>query len=185
MSIDRKIVEDFCSHCDWAYQCWMMRRHLYDENPDEKLLRHPHHSFFFTRLEKILQEYWIQEVAKLHDPARQHGFDNLSVEYVFKNGQWNNQQKNKLKKLKDQMDTFASTFRDVRNKLLSHKDKDTINSGITLGGFNAGEDVAYFQALEEFASEVHNRVVGHPYLFDDLTKNDVEIFMSTFSKGLA
>lgn len=184
-TIDKGIVEDFCSHCDWAYQCWIMRKHLYDENPDERLLKHPHHSFFFARLEKILQEYWMQEVAKLHDPATQHGFDNLTVEYIFKAVQCPDQERVKLQNLKDKMDSFASTLRSVRNKLLSHKDKDTINSAITLGSFNAGEGVAYFKALEEYASEVHRIVVGTPYMFDDLTKNDVQIFMAAFAKGLA
>ena len=184
-NIDKSVIEEFCSHCDWTYQCWMMRKHLYDENPDERLLRHPHHHFFFTRLEKILQEYWLQEVAKLHDPATQYGFDNLSVDYILNSGQWPDNLKSKLQKLKDEMSKFSMSLRDVRNKLLSHKDKDTIVSGVTLGGFNAGEDVTYFKSLEEFVSEVHNYVLGTPYLFDDLVKNDIEIFMATFSKGLA
>ena len=184
-NIEKKVIEDFCSHCDWAYQCWMMRKHLYDENPDEILLRHPNHNFFFTRLEKILQEYWIQEVAKLHDPATQDRHDNLSIDYILKAGEWSKHQKIKLEGLKYEMDQFASSFREARNKLLAHKDKETIKAGTILGEFDKGEDVTYFKTLQEFASEVHNNILGTPYFFDDLTKNDIDIFMATFSRGLA
>lgn len=183
--IDEETIKAFCNHCDWAYQCWLLRKHLYDENPQEELLKHPHHSYFFIRLEKILQEYWLQEVAKLHDPATQYGNDNLSVEYIFKNGNWPPEVKDKLDRLKDRLDKFASNLKDARNKILAHKDKNTILSGVELGEFQEGEDVAYFEALNEFASEAYNHIIGGPYPFDDLTKNDIDIFMATFSKGLA
>lgn len=83
------------------------------------------------------------------------------------------------------MDIFADSLRDARNKLLSHKDKNTIVSEITLGEFQAGEDVAYFDALSRFVSEVHEQTFGDPYLFDDLTRNDIKTFMAAFAKGVA
>lgn len=184
-NVDDKTVKAFCSHCDWAYQCWLMRKHLYDENPKKKLLNHPHHRYFFIRLGKILQEYWLQEVAKLHDPKTLFGHDNLSVEYILEHGNWAADAEKRLRNLKVKMDRFADPLKDPRNKLLSHKDKNTIVSELTLGEFQAGEDVAYFDALSEFASEVHEQKLGDPYLFDDLTKNDIEIFMAAFGKGIA
>ena len=182
--IDKNDVENFCNHCDWAYQCWMTRKYLFDENPDEKYLTHPHHCDFFSKLEKVLQEYWIQEVAKLHDPADQRGCKNLTVEYIFQADRWSDIDRFELGKLKKKMDGFASRFKLARNKILAHKDQKTINSGKALGQFNAGEDVAYFEALEAFASKVHYEVFGTPYMFDDLVKNDIEIFMGTFVNGL-
>ena len=183
--MNNETVKKFCEHCDWAHQCWLMRKHLYDENPIKEAIQHPHHRHFFNRLEKILQEYWIHEVTKLHDPARQHGFENLSVENIFSSGDWGPEVKDKLATLKEKMNKFAHKLKPARNKLLSHKDKTIILSGETPGCLEEGEDVTYFHFLAEFANEVHEAVVGSAFLFDDLTQNDVEIFMSTFSRGIA
>jgi len=161
----------------------MMRKYLYDENPDERLLKHPHHAYFFIVLEKILQEYWILEVVKLHDPATQRGFDNLSVDYVLKLDGWPSNTKFKLQNLKKKMNKFSSLLTEARNKLLSHKDKDVIVTGEILGVFDEGEDEVYFKFLENFASEAHENVLGEPFIFDDLIKNDIEVFMNTFASG--
>jgi len=183
--MDEETVNIFCDHCDWAHQSWLMRKYLYDENPEKEAIKHAHHAYFFSRLEKILQEYWMHEVSKLHDPARQNGFDNLSVEYIFSSGNWSQKVRGKLEVLKENMNKFARKLKPARNKLLSHKDKSVILSGATLGCFDEGEDTLYFEALGEFANEVHQAVVGTPYMFDDLTQNDVAVFMSTFTRGLA
>lgn len=184
-NVDKETIQIFCEHCDWAHQCWLMRKYLYDENPEQRLLRLPSHSYFFNRLEKILQEYWMLEVVKLHDPAKQFGSINLSIDHVLDHGNWTPEVQSKLKSLKETMKVFVSKIKPARNKLLSHKDKNTILSSKTLGEFDEGEDIAYFEALYEFANEVHIVVVGSLFLFDDLTKNDVEHFMSTFSRGNA
>lgn len=181
--MDKNIVESFCRHCDWTYQVWILRKVLYDDNPHEYLLRHPIHAFFFTRLEKILQEYWIHEVTKLHDPASQHGFDNLSIDYIYECGDWSPEIRDKLNKLKVEMNRFYTQLKPARNKLLSHKDKQTILSEITLGSFEEGDDEKYFEALKDYASEVYMSVVGEPFSFDELTRNDVDVFMTTFLRG--
>ncbi len=183
-SIDKNTVKTFCEHCDWAHQCWLFRKHLYDENPEQALLRNPYHAYFFDRLEKILQEYWLHEVAKLLDPARQRGFDNLSVDFIFRSGVWKSGVKKKLTELKDKLEAFGVLIKPARNKLLSHKDKDIVLSGVALGAFDEGKDVEFFDALKEYVNEVHLAVVGSPYSFDDLTQSDVGAFMKTFSKGL-
>jgi len=184
-NIEANTIQVFCEHCDWAHQCWLMRKYLFDENPEEKLLKLPEHAHFFTRLAKILQEYWILEVVKLHDPPKQFGSANLSVEYIYSHGEWTPEAQEKLERLKDKMNGFISAIRPARHKLLSHKDKDTIVAGKVLGAFQEGDDIAYFEALREFANEVHMDVVGSPFLFDDLTQNDIDVFMSTFSKGVS
>ena len=177
-------VVAFCNHCNWSYQCWNVYRHLFDENPDEQYLKHPHYVHFFAQLRKILHEYWLHEVTKLSDPSVQFGNMNLSLDYVFENEDWSKETLNRLSALRLELVSFSEKLRDVRNKLLSHKDRDTILSGQFLGGFNEGEDEIYFKHLSEFASIVHESLTGKPYLFDDLSKNDVEIFMSTFIRGL-
>jgi hypothetical protein len=183
--IDDSEIHTFCTHCDWAHQCWQLRKYLYDNNPDEKALRINLFSPFFNRLAKILQEYWMLEVVKLHDRSVQQGNTNFSIDYILTENDWANDLRVKLTNLKEEMDLFVSKLRLARNKLLSHKDRAAIINSQTLGCFEEGEDKEYFRLLQEFTNEIHVAETGDPFLFDNLTPNDVEVFMNTFMKGLA
>lgn len=157
---------------------------MYSENPDSKYFRHPVHVHFFDRLWKILQEYWLGEVAKLGDPAMQNGRRNLSVDYIYEHGGWSESQKAELNELRYTLAAFSSKIKPARNRLLSHKDAETIASGVTVGSFDEGNDEAYFESLQKYASLAHQYTIGSPYCCDDLTRNDVEIFTTTFIRGL-
>lgn len=177
------MIRRFCEHCDWSYQCWVFRSSLFDDNPDANHLKTPKHAHFFNRLQKILQEYWIHEVVKLNDPPEQSGSKNLTIRFVLENGSWPDDKKKNLSNLSIILADFSSKLRSARNKILSHKDLETLVSGETHGDFRVGDDGAYFKALQEFVNIVHEQYIGGPYPFDDLTKNDVEIFMAAFVAG--
>lgn len=184
----RKLTVDellaFCNACDWCFQCWQLVKYLFSDNEDEKYFRLPEHRDFFNRLWKILQEYWLHEVAKLGDPAFQNGHSNLSIDYVYEHGIWPEPVSTELGQLRSDLLRFAGKTRVARNKLLAHKDVETITSGISLGEFNEGEDDVYFEQLRRFASLAHEQYVGGPYPFDDLTRNDVAVFSHAFSRGV-
>ncbi|HLP97758.1 MAG TPA: hypothetical protein VK149_04875 [Sideroxyarcus sp.] len=180
-----EVVKKFCEHCDWAEQCWLLRKNLFDDNPAQQALFSPRHAHFFNRLALILQEHWLHEVAKLHDPARQSGRWNLSINYIFENGGWSSDVREKLERIKVQLSSLAGAIRVARNRLLSHHDLEIILSGELLGEFEEGSDIAYFEALREYASTVHEAVLGEPFLFEGLTRNDVEAFISQFQRGAA
>jgi AbiU2 len=130
----KEVVEQFCNLCDWLRQSWQTRKYLFDENPKIENLKAPHYAHFFFRLNVILQEYWIQQVAKLHDPAVQLGHQNLSINYMVDCGQWDAKTKAELINLRDKMMTFEKKLRGARNKLLSHNDLTTILQAPELGG---------------------------------------------------
>jgi hypothetical protein len=182
-SLTSEIVLTFCQHCDWAEQCWLPRKHLFDENPNRGVLFEPRHRHFFNRLALILQEHWLHEIAKLHDPPRQFGRSNLTVDYILQNGEWTKEVRECLLAIRVRLADLAEAIREVRNKLLSHHDLDVILSGTSLGEFDEGVDLAYFEALREYASVVHETVFGGPYVFDCLTPNDVDAFMVQFRRG--
>jgi hypothetical protein len=70
-----------------------------------------------------------------------------------------------LLKLKTELDAFAKSLLDVRNKVLSHNDLETILAEATLGEFPAGEDVKYFDDLQKFVNIVSEKVRLAPYPF--------------------
>jgi hypothetical protein len=185
VKVTPEIARRFAQHCDWAEQCWHLRKYLFDDNPRMKDLFEPRHAHFFRRLSIALQEYWLHEVAKLHDPPKQAGRINLTIDYVFEFGTWDPSVKATLAGLKERLARLAQAVKVARNRLLSHNDLEITMSGESLGTFEDGDDVAYFEALREFANVVHTNIVGTPYLFDGLTKNDVEAFMADFGKKVA
>ena len=179
----KKVADKFCDSCKWLHQSWQTRKYLFDENPSIDSLKKPHYADFFLRLNFILQEYWIQQLAKLHDPAVQYGHKNLSIDYMIDCGQWDAQTKAGLSALRAKMTHFETKLREARNKIISHNDLSTILQMTDFGKFNQGDDVEYFNHLYKFASIVSQRVLGKIFLYDDLVKNDVQFFMSAFERG--
>jgi hypothetical protein len=177
-------IKEFLKLCDWLMQTWQMRKYLFDENKDVGFLQSARHGHFFYRIQEVFQESWMNQLAKLHDPAVQGGNINLSIEYIVEFGGWNHQFKSSLLALKDKMIVLSTPVRTARNKLLSHNDLRVILAGEeSFGQFNPGEDQIYFSALNEFCDLVSRKVLNEPFCCDDLVENDVAAFMSQFKSG--
>lgn len=178
------IVKEFFKICDWLFQTHQLRKYLFDENPDENLLKDPMHEHFFYRIKEITQESWLHQLAKLHDPAVQGGNINLSVDYIIEFGGWDVKCLNELSTFKKKMLELYTPIKTARNKLLSHNDLKTIIGGKEFyGEFDQGADEKYFETLGEFCDLVSQKTLQLPFVYDDLVKNDVEVFMSQFKRG--
>ena len=80
------------------------------------------------------------------------------------------------------MERLAIPVKDARNKILSHNDLAVLLSSSELGSFDPGEDETYFRALLQFASLVSEKVLGEPFVHDDLVKTDVATFLHDFGR---
>lgn len=180
-ALSPSVVIEFCKLCGWAYESWLNHRELFDDNPRATELQNSKAADALKRLSIITQEYSLLQIVKLHDPVVTSGKITLGIEYVMTYGAWSPSVLEILQPLEKKLKGFASKLREARNKLLSHNDLATIIAGATLGAFEKGEDDAYFQALQEFANIVHEQVVGVPWPFNDLVKNDVAAFLSVLS----
>ncbi len=130
------------------------------------------------RLSKISHEYSLLQIIKLHDPAVMNGKSTLGIDYMLTYGGWSDSVRTRLEELARELNGFAHQLRDVRNKSLAHNDLVTIIAAATLGDFVKGADEKYFAALKEFVQMVHEEVIGGPWPFDDLVKNDVAAFLA-------
>jgi len=192
MSLSNKVIEEFRKLCDWAYVSWSMRKSLFDENPDSKYLKNPRYSGVIEHLSAIMQEHWLLQLAKLHDPAIQSKATNLSIAYIIEYGCWDSNTDNELKRLQKEMEQFYrpnqqnkenKQIETARNKILSHNDLTSILAGDDLGTFQAGDDIKYFKCLQDFVNLIYEKTIGGSYLFYDNTPQDVEVFMHCFKKG--
>jgi hypothetical protein len=172
------VALEFCKLCGWAYETWLSHSELFDRNPRYAELQRSWAGDQLARLSVISQEYALLQVAKLHDPAIVSGKITLSIDYVVTYGAWNSTVRLNLEALKGKLDAFGAQLRSVRNRSLSHNDLAAIVSGKTLGSFEPGEGEKYFHILQEFVNVVHEEVVGGPWPFDDLARNDVAAFLA-------
>jgi hypothetical protein len=177
-----KIVEEFCKLCSTAYWSWYLRKYLFDDESNKKYLEHRVFLSLFGRLCDINQHHWLLQLAKLHDPAVQSGQINLTINYMIEYGGWEAAAKDELTRLKEEMEMLSKPTRIARNKIISHNDLAAILDGGPLGGFNAGDDIKYFDDLLRFANIVYEKTKGEICLFDDTVKGDIEIFMHHFKR---
>src|SRR5664279_3226221 len=118
----QEVARQFEQQCMWTHQSWQTQKCLFDNKSNLPAFQQPHYEHFFFRLSIILQEYWMQQVAKLHDPAGRPGQHNLSVDYMIECGDWDGGTKAQLNELRDKMQPFAATMKTPRNKLFAHND---------------------------------------------------------------
>ncbi len=180
--MNRDIALQFCKECRWAYQAWVTHKYLFDQN-DKQADTLEKSIEFFNRLSPITQEYCLQQIAKLHDPAVQMNDRNISVDFVVKFGEWGDKEA-EIKAIEARLAKLWGHLKPARNKLLAHNDLEALLADEALGGFPEGEDDLYFEALQELANEVHVKWVdGNPYPFDDLAINDVFEFLKVLEKS--
>jgi len=178
----RDIALLFCRVCSWAYQAWVTHKYLFDQN-DKKTDTLQKAPAFTSRLSTITQEYSLQQIAKLHDPAVQKTDLNVSVDFVVRFGEWGAKEA-EIKAIEERLLQLWGHLKPARNKLLAHNDLKALLANEALGGFPEGEDDLYFAALQELVNEVHARWVdGGPYPFDDLAINDVFEFLNVLERS--
>lgn len=178
-ALSASVVVEFCKLCGWAYEAWLNHRELFDRTPRAAELQKSWAGNALARLSVISQEYALLQVVKLHDRAVVSGNVTLGIDYIVTYGGWSDSVRAHLETLATELNAFASRLRDARNKSLSHNDLATIVAGATLGAFANGADDEYFKVLQEFVNTVHEQVVGGPWPFNDLVKNDVAAFLAT------
>ena len=184
----KQIIDKFGVLCGRLMQIWQMRKYLFDDNSNRSALFEPRNGIFFVNIQEVLQESWLHQLAKLHDPAVQGGAKghiNLSIDYMIEYGHWKPEVKVALNDLKTKMEVLAKPIRDARNKILAHNDLAVLLAEQELGGFDPGEDETYFLNLREFAHLVRTTALGEeqPFTTYDSVKTDVYVFMRAFLKG--
>ena len=149
-----------------------------DDNPRSAAIAASHEGSAFARLSIISQEYSLLQIVKLHDSAVVAGKVTLGIDFILKYGGWSDPVGSRLRDLARPLEDFAKQLRSVRNQSLSHNDLAAVLSNTTLGAFNKNDDVAYFEALQEFVDAVHEEVIGGPWPFSDIVLNDVAAFLA-------
>jgi hypothetical protein len=170
----------FCSLCNWVYETWVTHKLLFDKNKTPE--RNIEKAVYFTsRLSTITQEYSLQQIAKLHDPAKQGNSLNLTIDYMVQFGEWG-ERTDEINRIHHKLLKLWERLKPARNKALAHNDLETLMADAALGAFPEGADEEYFAALQDLVNEVHEKWVGGPYPFNDLAQADVQEFLALLER---
>lgn len=148
----------FRAECIWLRNCYNTFTTLFDENETRTLLEETA-AIFFSDLNRVLQEYCYLQVCKITDPPKTGNRANLTVEAM-------NNALDAAKLLTPEIEKHAATMmryrsfiQQPRNRLISHLDAKTVLKGDAIGGHDAHEVSAFFEAVQEYCDEV-GRALG-------------------------
>ena len=180
-SISKDAAVKFCQLCNWTYETWVTHRLLFDLNktPESNIGKAAH---FSSRLAIITQEYCLQQIAKLHDPAIQKNSLNLTIDYIVRFGEWD-ERRGHIEGIHAKLLNLWERLKPARNKVLAHNDLETFMADAPLGSFPERADDEYFEALQALVNEVHERWVGGPYPFNDLAGADANEFLALLERA--
>jgi hypothetical protein len=180
------VILEFCRVCHWAYEAWRTNRVLFDESPRADKLYHSASGPALERICNITQEYFLLQIAKLHDPASQKIGKvihyNLGIDYIIKFGGWDLVTEAKLQSLQKQLDALHQKILPARNKILSHNDLPTILAHAVEGKFPSEADTAYFKTLEEFVNLVCEKSTGENFNFISAVDMEIDSLASALVK---
>lgn len=181
--ISADTANKFFELCNWAYECWLTHKRLFDDN-DRKESTIGLAAHFTARLSIITQEYVLLQICKLHDPAIQGSSINITIDYILRFGQWGSDQE-RIQAIGSRLNTLFCRLKSARNKILAHNDLEALMSAAALGDFPSDLDNEYFSALRELANEVSCKWLNGPRVFNDLAGADVDEFLDRLDVAAA
>lgn len=179
----RKIVDRFYHQLLWLKKIYLIRRELFEDNASERLLQDTA-SDFFRDLNVILINYYLLEIAKFTDPAKSRKRENLTTSNLIESIDWPPDCLKKLEKLNIIVQAFRNYIKLARNRLLAHRDKETVLSDKTLGAFPEGEDKKALDALERMCNVMYEVAFSKPFGAVTLDKGVLD-FKETLAKAIA
>lgn len=179
--ISPDVAKQFCELCNWAYECWITHKRLFDENERAETTI-GRVKYFTARLSVITQEYSLLQICKLHDPAVQKGAVNITIDYIVRFGDWG-LDTDRINGYVRHLTSLFEKLKSARNKVLAHNDLEAIMGSAALGEFPEGLDDEYFSALQELVNAVHEKWLDGIFPFNDLAGADVEEFLHVLEKA--
>ncbi|MCP4614376.1 MAG: hypothetical protein GY845_37310 [Planctomycetes bacterium] len=182
---EQRLVEHFSNH---TFHILMIHRQycvltkFFEENP--YMLGKA--SGFFKNMSDSMRLELLLEFAKVTDPAKSLGNDNLSVNHILENIQWPDTVKSKLSDYQQEIQSFRSYIKDARDKILSHIDVQTLLNKTVYAQFPLEEGERFIQNLKAFSTLAYetcfetpwNIILSFPGDVDDFCKilEEAEMF---------
>jgi len=148
----REIVQSFVTECEKVKMAHDLFSALFDPCDDRKReLLQSVAPKTFGDLNEILVGYMLLQFAKLTDPAKSMGHDNLTSNFIVEKLTWPPAVRDRLSAINTRLMAFRAQIIDYRTKRGAHLDLDAHTwNPRTLGAFPQGADDEFLRDLEEF-----------------------------------
>jgi hypothetical protein len=181
-------VEKLLTICGDARACYMHYRALFEPG-------NPHHAvfsatspFFFHDINYMLIKHIILDVCKLGDPASDfRGNENLSIDFFVKCADFAAApaQFDHLRCRATKLRNFIAKLKPARDKLISHRDRNTVLSGISgLGGADTDEWVGFWLDLQVFVAILCERYLGQRLYFCGGANSDAHVVVDMLRQSV-
>lgn len=165
----------FIQQCEWLYILHSHYRELYGAGQLRlNLLEYSAHSFFVD-IQRVLHAQIVQQVCCLTDRPEmglKGKNKNLTVEFILKNIELPEDQCKALQMSAKQLKKFRKQVLPARNKMISHFDRDTAITDISLGTFKRGQLEEFETNLQKFVNIIHGYYIGGIYSIDFNSQTD-------------
>ncbi|GAA5002894.1 hypothetical protein FNZ56_08565 [Pseudoluteimonas lycopersici] len=184
-NVDAKDVDAFWRICNQAYELWRFQQAL-ENNPSlPTLLSNQWLGWSLARIQGVLIDETLLQIARLHDRAKFGQRYNLCIEFMVSFGKWPAETKKALEGLKQSLDELASHLLDARKWLLAHNDRETHREDATLGFCSSGTYETYFLRLQDFVNTIDLATNGSGIRpFVEITGNDMDGMIGILMRGL-
>jgi hypothetical protein len=184
-----KTAKRFFDLCDHLHEVWKFGLVLFDNKTRVQIPPPALRGMHF--INDMFNKYWMLELTKLHDNSTVANKRTLGVNTIIELGGWDAATRARLEALRDEMEAFVwgdnkTGLKAARNMLLCHNSFDAYHNmkeGETLGRFAAGQEVAYFEKLQEFVNIVSMEVFGNDHGFLDAIEVDASDLIHTIIQG--
>ena len=170
-NVSKSDVSAFCDVCVPMRSIWQ-HFHILFEGAD---LQGKHLQsiapIFFGDINSLLKEHLILQICKITDPEESKGRKNLTVDFLINQSDFSTaaDKLDKLKKLRNNINTFRAKILPARNKLIGHLDRESVLNGQPLGAADPSEWNQFWLDLQDFLYIMHKHYVdsnGEFYLND-------------------
>src|SRR5690606_5871635 len=118
---------------------------------------------FFAFLARALQEYYILQVCRMTDPPQTRVRTNFTHKRLNQLLDENGLLTEDIKKLTKELDAYRELVLVARNKLVAHRDEETVLSQLPLGEHQRGEMDKFLCDLNRYCDAVATSL-RHYYL---------------------
>ena len=131
----------------------------------------------------IFKEYAFLQVAKLHDNISIGKFKNHTIEFVIKGLPDHQDLLKEYKDLCSQNDSFISSIKLARSKIIAHHDVEAVSRNSLLGDFPKNSNTIYFNNLHSLMDKLYKHVgMGCFPKWPSFNEDDVQDFVDTLIK---
>jgi len=150
----RDLFVAFRDRCIWTHDCFYTYKALYESSPEVGIALHAAASRFFHDLNSILIEYVILQICKITDPAVTSGHKNLTFEHLNDELRLAELMTVEIESHSNELRAYRELIVEARNRLISHNDRDTILSELTVSSHTKQSVEAFFEHLYAYTDAV-------------------------------